>query len=461
MQNQEEQKIAAVVLAAGKGTRMKSEQAKVLHQVLGKPVIFRVLQALKGINCSRSIIVVGHQAEQVKAYCETQFTDCLFAEQPVQNGSGHAVQMALPHLSNFEGYVLILNGDMPLLDVSALQKVINAAQAGNYALTLLTADSSDHRDFGRIVRNSDNCVERIVEAKDCTPEEYKITEVNIGVYCAQADFLRRFLPQLTPSNAQGELYLTDLVGLGRAAGEEIGAVIGQVDYALGVNTRADLAKAAAALKERKLTDLMISGVSIIDPQSVWIEDSVTIGKDSVIWPGTVLQGGTVIGDRCQIGPNSQITDSTIGNNSNIVHSVLNDAIVGSGVNVGPFAYLRPRANIADRAKVGDFVEIKNANIGEDTKVPHLTYIGDADIGSGTNIGCGTITCNYDGKAKHRTTIGDRVFIGSNSSLVAPVTVGSGAKTGAGAVVVHDVSENSVVVGVPARPIHHRQIAEGK
>ncbi|MGM9998465.1 MAG: bifunctional UDP-N-acetylglucosamine diphosphorylase/glucosamine-1-phosphate N-acetyltransferase GlmU [Candidatus Bruticola sp.] len=455
MKNQEEQKIAAVILAAGKGTRMKSEQAKVLHQVLGRPVVFRVLQALEGVNCSRSIVVVGHQADQVKTYCQTQFPGCLFAEQPVQNGSGHAVQMALPQLADFEGYVLILNGDMPLLDSSVLQKVIDTAKEGDYALTLLTADSADHKDFGRIIRSSNGCVERIVEAKDCTPEEYQVTEVNIGVYCARASFLRRFLPQLTPSNAQGELYLTDLVGLGRSAGEKIGAVVGHVAYALGVNTRVDLAKAAAALKERKINDLMLSGVSIIDPRSVWIEDQVSIGADSEIWPGTVLQGSTSIGEKCKIGPNTQITDSSIGSHSSIVHSVLNEATVGNGVNIGPFAYLRPHANIADRAKVGDFVEIKNANIGEGTKVPHLTYVGDADIGSGTNIGCGTITCNYDGKAKHRTTIGDNVFIGSNSSLVAPVIVGSGAKTGAGAVVVHDVPENSVVVGVPAHPIKHR------
>ena len=204
-----------------------------------------------------------------------------------------------------------------------------------------------------------------------------------------------------------------------------------------------------------MQELMINGVSIIDPQSTWIEDQVQIGRDSEIWPGTVLQGATSIGQGCKIGPNTQITDSTIGDNSAVLHSVLNQATVGNSVNIGPFAYLRPQANIADRAKVGDFVEIKNANIGEGTKVPHLTYVGDADVGSGTNIGCGTITCNYDGKAKHRTVIGDHVFIGSNSSLVAPVTVGNGAKTGAGTVVIRDVPENSVVVGVPARPISQR------
>lgn len=455
MQKREEPKLASVILAAGKGTRMKSDLAKVLHPVLGKPVIYRVLQALKGINCSENIVVVGHQAKQVQAFCQERFSNCSFAEQAIQKGSGHAAQMALPKLADFEGYVLILNGDMTLLDTEILEKVVKTALENDYALTLLTADSAEHRDFGRIIRNADGYVTRITEAKDCTPEEYAVTEVNIGAYCAKAEFLRRFLPQLTPNNAQGELYLTDLVSLGSAAGEKIGAVVDDVVYALGVNTRADLAKAAALLKERKLQELMVSGVSIIDPQSTWIEDQVQIGRDSEIWPGTVLQGATSIGQGCKIGPNTQITDSAIGNGSTVLHSVLNQATVGDGVNIGPFAYLRPQANIANRAKVGDFVEIKNANIGEGTKVPHLTYVGDADVGSGTNIGCGTITCNYDGKAKHRTVIGDHVFIGSNSSLVAPVTVGNGAKTGAGTVVIRDVPENSVVVGVPARPINQR------
>ena len=455
MQKREELKLASVILAAGKGTRMKSELAKVLHPVLGRPVIYRVLHALEGINCSKNIVVVGHQAEQVQAFCQESFQNCCFAEQAVQKGSGHAAQMALPQLEGFDGYVLILNGDMTLLDTEILEKVVDAALSNDYALTLLTADSAEHRDFGRIIRDASGNVQRITEAKDCTPEEYAVTEVNIGAYCAKAEFLRRFLPQLTPNNAQGELYLTDLVSLGSAAGEKIGAVVDDVVYALGVNTRADLAKAAALLKERKLNKLMLDGVSVIDPQSTWIEDQVQIGRDSEIWPGTVLQGATIIGQGCKIGPNTQITNSTIGSNSAVLHSVLNEATVGDGVNIGPFAYLRPKANIANRAKVGDFVEIKNANIGEGTKVPHLTYVGDADVGSGTNIGCGTITCNYDGQAKHRTVIGDNVFIGSNSSLVAPVTVGSGAKTGAGTVVIRDVPENSVVVGVPAHTIGQR------
>ena len=219
MQKREEPKLASVILAAGKGTRMKSDLAKVLHPVLGRPVIYRVLQALEGVNCSKNIVVVGHQAEQVQAFCQEHFSNCSFAEQAVQNGSGHAAQMALPQLADFEGYVLILNGDMTLLDTEILEKVINTAIENDYALTLLTADSAEHRDFGRIIRGADGCVKCITEAKDCTPEEYAVTEVNIGAYCAKAEFLRRFLPQLTPNNAQGELYLTDLVSLGSAAGE--------------------------------------------------------------------------------------------------------------------------------------------------------------------------------------------------------------------------------------------------
>ena len=446
--------VAAIILAAGKGTRMKSEQAKVLHCVLGQPLLFRVLRVLEGLESSLNVVVVGHQAEKVEQTCrEAQIDKVAFALQSEQKGTGHAVQSAMPTLEGFDGRVLILNGDMPLMTPDILRGLLEQAQKEDAALTLLTAISAQHRDFGRIIRTDDGQVKRIQEAKDCSPEEYAVQEVNVGAYCAKADFLRKFLPKLTSSNAQGELYLTDLVSLGYEAGEKVTAVITQdISCALGVNSRADLARASAILKERKLHELMLSGVSVIDPASTWIEEGVQVGSDSEIWPGTVLQGTTQIGRDCVIGPNTQITDSIIGQNARVVHSVLNEATVGNGVNIGPFAYLRPKANISDNVKIGDFVEIKNSNIGLGTKVPHLTYVGDSDIGSKTNLGCGTITCNYDGQAKHRTVIGDNVFIGSNSSLVAPVKIGDGAKTGAGAVIIRDVAPGTVVVGVPAHDI---------
>lgn len=456
MQTKSEIKTAAIIMAAGKGTRMKSDLPKVLHKILGQPVLFRVLNLLKTVQSTPNVVVVGHQAQMVESACREKFDDLKFAEQTVQKGTGHAVQTALSSLDGFDGRVLILSGDMPLFTEEVLHKLLNISAERDDDFTLLSAISPEFRSFGRIVRNADGGVISITEAKDCTPEELAIEEVNLGAYCAKAEFLREFLPKLSPNNAQGEYYLTDLVKLGSQAGRRIDSLVTEdITCAMGVNNRADLAKAAAALRQRRMNELMLSGVTILDPQSTWIEEEVSIAPDAEIWPGTVLCGTTAIGGGCRIGPNTQITDSTIGSGCSIVHSVLNQAVVEDNVNIGPFAYLRPNAHIASNAKVGDFVEIKNANIGTGTKVPHLTYVGDADVGSGTNIGCGTITCNYDGRNKHRTVIGDNVFIGSNSSLVAPVTVGSNAKTGAGAVIIRDVPEGSVVVGVPAKPIHSR------
>ena len=448
---------AAVIMAAGKGTRMKSDLAKVLHPILGRPMILSVLDTLLAVGCSPDVVIVGHQAEQVRKVCQNYDSGLKFALQAVQKGTGHAVLSALPQLEGFEGPVLILSGDMPLIDTETVKKIIAAWHKNNDSLTILTADSAEHRDFGRIIRSGDGSVDRIVEAKDCSPKEYAVTEVNLGAYCAKASFLREYLPKLTPNNAQGELYLTDLVKLGRQNGCRIGAVTTEnIQCALGINTRRDLAEVAAIKRRRKTEALMLSGVSVWDPDSVWIEEGVSVGPNTELRPGTVLLGKTSIGEGCVIGPYTQITDSSVGSGCQIIHSVLNQAKVEDEVNIGPFAYLRPNAHISSRAKIGDFVEIKNSNIGVGTKVPHLTYVGDSDVGAKTNIGCGTITCNYDGVNKHRTVIGDNVFIGSNSSLVAPVSVGSGAKTGAGAVITHDVPPNCTVIGVPARPMPEKK-----
>ncbi|MBQ7568483.1 bifunctional UDP-N-acetylglucosamine diphosphorylase/glucosamine-1-phosphate N-acetyltransferase GlmU [bacterium] len=444
--------LAAVVLAAGKGTRMKSNVAKVLHPIMGRPIISYVLDTLTAVQANPQVIVVGHAAETVREACGP---DYIYALQAEQRGTGHAVQTAIPSLDGFSGNVLIVSGDMPLVTPEVWQNLIELHVREGNEFTLLTARSEAHRDFGRIVRQADGQAVRIVEARDCTPEEYALTEVNLGAYCASADFLREMLPLLGSNNAQGELYLTDLVGLGHAHGKRIGAMITpDIECAMGVNSRADLAQAGTVIKARVLRSLMLSGVTVLDPGSTWVEPSVTVGRDTVILPGTVLQGKTSIGEACQIGPNTQITDSSVGAGSTVTHSVLWQAKTAGGAKIGPFAYLRPGTVLEDNVKVGDFVEIKNSNIAAGTKVPHLTYIGDADVGSNTNIGCGTITCNYDGQSKHRTFIGDHVFIGSNTSLVAPVRVESGAKTGAGAVVTKDVAAESVVVGIPAHPLRH-------
>ena len=442
--------LAAVVMAAGKGTRMKSDTAKVLHPIMGRPMIHYVLDTLKAVHADPQIIIIGHAASSVQEACGSAYA---YALQKEQRGTGHAVQMALPKLNDFQGDVLIVSGDMPLVPVEVWQNLVTMHRSGGNDLTILTADSASHRDFGRIVRQTGGQVAKIVEAKDCTPEEYALTEVNLGAYCAKADFLREMLPLLTSDNAQGELYLTDLVGLGQQHGRRVGAMItGDITCALGVNSRADLAQAAAVIKNRILRSLMLSGVTILDPASVWIEPSVQIGVNSVILPGVMLQGETKIGSSCQIGPNTQITDSVIGDGSSVSHSVLWQAEAGQNAKIGPFAYLRPGSKLKDGVKVGDFVEIKNSTVADGTKIPHLTYVGDADVGSHTNIGCGTITCNYDGQNKHRTVIGDNVFIGSNTSLIAPVRVEDGAKTGAGSVITKDVAAGSVVVGVPAHPL---------
>lgn len=440
--------LASIVLAAGKGTRMKSDQAKVLHEILGRPMLHYVLDALQGHQTSPNVIVVGHQAETVRQACGPEH---LYAEQVEQHGTGHAVQVAMPSLDGFEGRVLILYGDMPLLTTEVLQHLASASEDSD--LALLTAIAPQLRDFGRIVRRPDGTVEKIVEAKDCTPAEFALTEVNLGVYCARIEFLREFLGKLSPNNAQGELYLTDLVGLGNQAHKKISAVVTpELECSLGVNSRADLAKATGVIRARIVHRLMLSGVTVIDPNSVWVEPQVQVGPNTELWPGTILQGSTVIGENNVIGPNTRMTSAQVGCDNNISYSVLLEAKVGNSVNIGPFAYLRPGAEIGDHAKVGDFVEIKNSTIGDHTKVPHLTYVGDSTVGSCTNIGCGTITCNYDGVHKHHTVIGDHVLIGSNTSLVAPVTVGAGARTGAGSVITKDVAEATTVVGVPARRI---------
>lgn len=409
-----------------------------------------VLQALREINVDKNIVVVGHQAQTVmEAFGDT----CHYAQQTEQKGTGHAVAAALPALEGFSGRVLILSGDMPLITPEIVRQLLETNVAGDFDLTALTANSEAHRDFGRIIRDENGNVQRIVEAKDCTPEQYAVTEVNLGAYCAKASFLREYLPQLKPNNAQGELYLTDLVQLCASSGKRVTTLVtDNVECALGVNSRVDLAKASAAINARLLNKLMLSGVTIMDPSTTWVEPSVIVGPDSELLPGTYLIGNTVIGSGCTIGPNTKVTDSHIGNGVTVAYSVLLQGTVEDNVNIGPFAYLRPGAHICTNAKVGDFVEIKNSTIGIGSKVPHLTYVGDSQVGSKTNIGCGTITCNYDGKNKHRTVIGNGVLIGSNTSLVAPVTVGDGARTGAGSVITHDVMPNATVVGVPAKQL---------
>ncbi len=446
---------AAIVLAAGKGTRMKSNRAKVLHPLLGRPLLDYALDALDGLNTSPKLVVVGHEAEEVRKAVSQR---AQFAEQLEQKGTGHAVMMAAPQLENFAGPVLITCGDMPLLRPESLQSLLSGYPES--PLAFLTADVPDPGSLGRVLRDEQGWASAIVEARDCTPEQLKVTEINTGCYCVDAALLRELLPRLDTANDQGEYYLTDIVKLAVAGGHKVKAVkLQDAEEALGVNTRADLALAADELRRRINHKWMLAGVSILDPASTWIEPTVTVGVDTVILPQTMLQGDTHVGEGCTLGPQTRLMSSRVGNGCQIQNSVLLEAKLADHVTVGPFAYLRPGADLANNTKVGDFVEIKNARIEEGAKVPHLSYVGDAFIGAKVNIGCGTITCNYDGKNKHKTTIEEGAFIGSNTSLVAPVTVGKGAKTGAGSVINRDVEPGAVVVGVPAKPLRKTVVAE--
>lgn len=442
---------AAIVLAAGKGTRMKSNRAKVLHPLLGRPLLDYALDALDGLNTEPKLVVVGHEAEAVRAAVGHR---ARFADQTEQKGTGHAVMMAAPQLEAFEGPVLITCGDMPLLKNESLARLLECYP--DSPLCFLTAEVPDPGSLGRVLRDDSGWAKAIVEARDCTPDELKVNEINTGCYCVDAKLLRELLPRLDTANDQGEYYITDIVKLAVADGHPVQAVkLHDAEEALGVNSRADLALAAEELRRRINHQHMLNGVSILDPASTWIEPGVMIGVDTTILPQTMLQGNTRIGEGCTIGPQTRIMSSSVGNGSVIQNSVLLEARTEENVNVGPFAYLRPGADLGPGSKVGDFVEIKNARIEAGSKVPHLTYVGDAFVGPRVNIGCGTITCNYDGKNKHKTVIEEGAFIGSNTSLVAPVTVGKGAKTGAGSVVNRDVEPGTVVVGVPARPLRQK------
>lgn len=423
----ENQGIAAVVLAAGKSTRMRSKTPKVLHPVCGKPVLFHILDALAASGVDRRIVVIGHEGETVKARVEASYSDIEFVWQHNPKGTGHATSMAEPLLAAHTGPVLVVPGDIPLLSAPMLQRLLAEHQGG---CTLLSAVLPDAAAYGRIVRAPDGSVAAIVEAKDATPEQKAIREINAAVYVFDGATLFSRLQQLTPNNAQGELYLTDVIGLTRAAGEPVGAVIADdVAVTLGVNTRVELAELNALLREKLLQELMLSGVTVVDPKTTYVEVGVQVGQDTVLHPGTHLQGNTVIGEDCQIGPYVVITDST----------------VGDGCKVGPFAQLRPGTVLGKKVKVGNFVETKNATLGDKVSAGHLSYLGDAEIGAGTNIGAGTITCNYDGFAKSKTVIGAEAFIGSSSILIAPLTVGDGALTAAGSVITKEVPADAIAI----------------
>lgn len=433
----------AAVLAAGKGTRMKSRHPKVLHCVGGVPMVRRVLTAASEAGVTEAVVIVGFGAEEVQA---TLGDTVSYVTQREQLGTGHAVRLAQDALARAES-VLVVCGDTPLLQASTLRNLVAEHTRSGAAATVLTTHLSDPTGYGRIVRNQDGHVVRIVEEKDADETIRKITEVNTGTYCFRADMLWPQLEQIGCDNAQGEYYLTDVIGLLVAAGETVAGVVCADDReTLGVNSRAQLAVAEQVARERKLEELMAAGVTLIDPQTTYVDDTVTVGADTVLEPGTMLRGITHIGRDCVIGPNTELVDTAVGDGVRMHRTYAHECRVGDEAQIGPYVHLRPGAEIAAHVKIGNFVEVKNSVVGEGSKLPHLSYIGDTDMGAHVNIGCGVITVNYNGKIKQRTTVQDGAFVGCNSNLVAPVTVGEDAYIGAGSTITKDVPARALAVG---------------
>lgn len=436
-------RMLGIVLAAGQGKRMKSKLYKVLHPVCGKPMVGHVLDVLDSVRVDRKVVIVGHGAEEVKAYVGDRAE---FALQAEQLGTGHAVLMAKPLLEQEKGVTVVICGDTPLIRPDSLEAMIRLHLENGAAATLMSAELSVPQGYGRIVRNEQGHVVCIVEQKDCSPDQDAIREINAGTYCFDNRKLFAALAKVTNNNAQKEYYFTDVVGILREQGETVLAYCTNDESEwIGVNDRVALSEAEKYMRERINRKHMTNGVTIVDPANTYIEKDVEIGADTILQPGTILRGKTVIGEDCAIGPNCELTDTAVAARVQIKHSVLSEADVGEGCTVGPFAYLRPGAKLARNVKIGDFVEIKNAFLDEGAKVSHLSYVGDAHVGKNVNVGCGAITVNYDGFNKHKTVIGDDAFIGSNVNLVAPVTIGKGAFVVAGSTITKDVAENDMAI----------------
>ncbi len=434
--------IRILILAAGKSTRMKSKKAKVLHPVGGVPLIHHVLRAAREISPDVSI-VVGRQAEEVKALAP----EATFVEQTQQLGTGHAVMAARQHLAEYTGDLVVLPGDVPLIEAATLQRFLKFHVDGGFKASVLTADAPNPYGYGRVVRRNVDEIEAIVEHRDASPEIRLITEINSGIYVFNAPVLFEALSKTQNNNAQKEYYLTDVIGVLVNQGQKAGVFkVEKVDEILGINTRQELAAIDRIMRRRKCEALMTEGVSIIDPESTFIDETVQIGPDTVIYPSVQITGATVIGEDATIHSFSRISNSQIGGRSTVLDGcIIMDSSVGEDVSVGPYAHIRMGAALANKVKVGNFVEIKKSTLDSGTKSMHLTYLGDATIGKNVNIGAGTITCNYDGVAKHPTHIEDGVFIGSDSQLIAPVRVGKGAYVAAGSSITDDVPPGSLAI----------------
>ncbi|MFF3376473.1 bifunctional UDP-N-acetylglucosamine diphosphorylase/glucosamine-1-phosphate N-acetyltransferase GlmU [Streptomyces sp. NPDC002680] len=439
---------AVVVLAAGEGTRMKSATPKVLHELCGRSLVGHVLAAARELDPENLVVVVGHAREQVTAHLTEADAGIRTAFQAQQNGTGHAVRMGLEELGgSVDGTVVVVCGDTPLLTGATLRALAATHSADGNAVTVLTAEVPDATGYGRIVRDgASGAVTAIVEHKDASDSQRAIREINSGVFAFDGQLLADALGKVRTDNSQGEEYLTDVLGILREAGHRVGASIaGDHREIAGINNRVQLAEARRILNDRLLTEAMLAGVSVIDPASTWVDVTVTFEQDSIIHPNTLLQGSTHLAEGAEVGPNSRLKDTRVGAGARVDNTVADGAEVGSQATVGPYAYLRPGTRLGVKSKIGTYVETKNASIGDGTKVPHLSYVGDATIGEYSNIGAASVFVNYDGEAKHHTTVGSHCKTGSDNMFVAPVTVGDGAYTAAGSVITKDVPPGSLAV----------------
>lgn len=447
----------AVVLAGGKGTRMKSVLPKVVHKVNGVPMVEKINMTLDELGVDRKVFVVGFKKNEVLDEIKTEFE---YVEQREQLGTAHAVLQANMLLKNEDGIVLVLCGDTPLLQKDVLERMVQCHKIQKRAATVLTTVVPEPYGYGRIIKDSTDTVLRIVEEKEASDKEKEIKEINTGVYCFDSKLLWKHLVQVDNKNSKGEYYLTDMVEILKEAGEEVGVFkTDKHEDTIGVNTKQQLARACATLRQRKLEILMEEGVEVIDTNCTYVEDCVKVGKGTVLHPNVYLQGGTVVGENCEIYGSTRVVDSEIDDGCVIEESVIKGSEVGVECQIGPNAHLRGGNQLGQGCVIGNFVELKNAKLGENVKAKHLSYLGDAEIGTGTNVGAGSYTCNYDGLNKHKTVIGENVFIGSNAKFIAPVEVKDGAVIAAGSVITDEVAENSLAIARSRQSVKENWAAE--